>query len=49
MWGHAYVESNDAFVLYISSLCFAMYHMDVIHFILSRMTARESMSFFLMC
>ena len=28
MWGHAYVESNDAFVLYIISLCFAMYDQD---------------------
>ena len=30
MWGHAYVESNHAIVLYIISLCFAMYHMDLI-------------------
>ena len=30
MWGHAYVESIDAFVLYIISLCLVMYHMDFI-------------------
>ena len=47
--GHAYVESNDAFVFYIIPMSFAMYHMDSIDVILSRMTAGESMSFFLMC
>ena len=44
--GHAYVESDDAIVLCIISWCFAMYHMDLIDVILSRMTL---MSFFLMC
>ena len=38
MLGHAYVESDDAIVLGIISLCFAMYHTDVIDVILSRMT-----------
>ena len=47
--GHTYVEPNDAIVFYIISLCFAMYHMDAIDVIVSRMTARESMSFSLMC
>ena len=28
MWGHAYVELNDAIVLCTISVCFAMYHMD---------------------
>ena len=36
--GHAYVESDDDIVLCTISLCFAMYHMDVIDVILSRMT-----------
>ena len=40
--GHAYVESDDAIVSCIISLCSAMCHMDVIHVILSHMT---SMSF----
>ena len=40
--GHAYVESDDAIVLCIISLCSAMCHMDLIDAILSRMT---SMSF----
>ena len=35
---HAYVESDDAIVWCIISLCFAMYHVDVIDVILSRMT-----------
>ena len=48
MWGQAYVESNDVFVLDIISLCFCMHHMDLIDVILSRMTSFESMSFFLM-
>ena len=38
MWGHAYVESDDAIVSCITSLCFARYHMDIIDVILSRMT-----------
>ena len=42
MWCHAHVESADAIVLCIIALWFAIYHMDVIHVILSRMT---SMSF----
>ena len=49
MLGHAYVGESDVFVLYIISLCCAMHHMDLIDVILSRMTSRESMSFFLMC
>ena len=49
MWGHTYVESNDAIVLCIISLCFAMNHMDSIDVILSCMTSRGSMSFFSMC
>ena len=40
--GHAYVESHDAIVSCIISLCSAMCHMEVIDVILSRMT---SMSF----
>ena len=40
--GHAYVESDDAIVSCIISLCCAMCHMDLIDVILSRMT---SMSF----
>ena len=36
--GHAYVKSDDANVSCIISLCFAMYQMDVIDVILSRMT-----------
>ena len=35
---HAYVESDDALVSCIVSLCFTMCHMDVIDVILSRMT-----------
>ena len=31
-------QSDDAIVLCINSLCFAIYHMDVIDVILSRMT-----------
>ena len=46
MWGHTYVESIDAFVLYIVSLCFAIYDMDLTDDILSRTT---SMSFGSMC
>ena len=34
----AYVEFDDAIVSCIISLCFAMYHMDVIDVILLRMT-----------
>ena len=49
MWGHAHVESADAIVLCMIALCLAMYHMDVIDVFLLCMTARESMSFFLMC
>ena len=49
MWGHTYVEPNDAIVPCIISLYFAMCHMDVIDVISSRMTSRESMSFLLMC
>ena len=49
MCGHTYVEPNDAIVVFLISLCFAMYHMDVIDVNLSRMTSRESMSFFPMC
>ena len=30
MWGHIYVESNDAIVLHIVSLGFAMHHVDLI-------------------
>ena len=30
MWGHIYVETDDAIVSCIISLCYAMYHMDVI-------------------
>ena len=36
--GHAYVESYDAIVSCIIFLCVAMYHMDVIDVILSRIT-----------
>ena len=35
MWGHIYVESNDAIVLCNISLCFAMHHMDFIDVIVS--------------
>ena len=41
--GHAYLESDDAIVSCIISLCSAMCHMDLIDVILSRMT---SMSFY---
>ena len=37
--GHAYVESDDAIVWCIISLCSAMSHMDLIDVILSRMTS----------
>ena len=36
--GHAYVQSDDAMVSCIISLCSAMCHMDLIDVILSRMT-----------
>ena len=48
MWSHAYIESNNVFVLYIISLCFAMHHMDSIGVIALCMTSRESMSSFSM-
>ena len=37
MWGHAYVESNDAIGLHVFSLCFDMHHVDVIDVIPSCM------------
>ena len=37
MWGHAYVESNDAIVLCIISMCRNMHHMDLIDVIVSCM------------
>ena len=40
--GHAYVESDDAIVSCIISLCSSMYYMDLIDVFLLRMT---SMSF----
>ena len=36
--GHAYVESDDAMVSCIISLCYAMCHIDLIDVILSRVT-----------
>ena len=48
MWVHTYVESADAIVFCIIAFCSAMYHMNVIDVILSRMTAPWSMSCFLM-
>ena len=37
MWGQAYVEFNDAFVLYIISLCFAMLNVNLIDVIVACM------------
>ena len=38
MWGHTYVESDDAVVLCMISLCFAMYHMDFTDVVVSCMS-----------
>ena len=38
MWGHTYIETNDAFVLYVVSVCCAMQHMDAIDVIVSCMS-----------
>ena len=48
MWGHTYVESDDAIVLCIVSFCFAMNHMGCIGVIVLCMTSRDSQSFFSM-
>ena len=44
--GHAYVVSGDTIVSSIISLCFAMYHMDVIDVILWRMTPVNQCHFY---
>ena len=37
MWGHAYVEFNDAIVLYVIFVCCAMHHEERIDVIVSCM------------
>ena len=49
MWGHAYVESNDAIVLCIISLCFALHHTAFNDAFWSCMSFQDSTSFLSMC
>ena len=45
MWGHIYVESNDAILFYVISVCSAMHHMDVLDVIVSCMIPRVNIVF----